>query len=256
MIYPSKKLTVALLALVTFCASTVAVSAITITSNSVSVGLGSSAGGGSASFTGTSVPASQLLDVTSGAFYSRTQIDYTGSGNQVTLLNTFSQNRSGNANNNASSNSNVMIFTADANTTYALSGAYSAADVSGADSFLLSSYLQDITTNTDLVNSVQHSFGAINESFLLGGTGANFANYFSGSLTGSLIATHTYKWGFQAKTGIHSAPDGGSLATGFVRLEIGGGAPSNSIPDGGPTLAMLGLTFLTCAALRRKISRN
>jgi hypothetical protein len=242
------------LALIFSCGGAGAVSAITTTnSSSVLADLVSVAGNGGSAFHGTSIPASQLIDLTRGGYYSRTQIDYTGSGDNVSLQSTFSQRRSGSLS-DYSRGVSYVYFTVAANTTYDISGAYSALDVTSAGTVYLFSTLRDVTTATSLAYSQQISQTTANENFALGGSGGDSTNGNSGSLSGALIAGHLYEWHYNAF--IYASPDvdGGASATGFMRLDIGGGAPSNTVPDTGQTLALLGLSVLALAACRRKVA--
>ena len=230
----------------------IAVHAITITSNSIVSISSSSAGNANSSFTGTGIPNSQLLNPTTGAYYTRTQIDYTGTGNQVSLLNSFDDKRSGLVF-NYSSTEGQMNFTADANTTYSLSGEFKASDASTAGYLYFESFLRDLTSSTTLAYSNQVSGGTLNESFVLGGSGGDNSNIFAGSLTGSLIAGHQYNWHYYALTEAYPDADGGATATGYARLDIGGGA-SSSVPDNVSTIAMMGVAFLGLGLIRRKIA--
>lgn len=250
--YPSKKLILALLAFASYCASPAAASAITITSNYNLVQVGRYGTFSSDLFTGMSIPSSHLLDATRGEYYSRNQISYTGSGNQVTLLNEFSQERDGQMDSFSVSLGKVR-FTAVANSTFSLSGIYSASHVTTASHLYLRADFTDLTTS-QWVNSEQTSEYTLNESFILGGGGGDSANVFIGSLTGSLIAGHNYEFSYAATTHALFGADGGATASGFVRLDIGGGAPSNAVPDSGTTLALLGLTLASLAALRLKFT--
>jgi hypothetical protein len=73
-------------------------------------------------------------------------------------------------------------------------------------------------------------------------------------LTGSLIGGHQYQWYYNVVSEAYPDSDGGATATGFVRLDLGGGAPA-TVPDGGTTLALLGLGLFSAAAYRRMVSR-
>jgi len=250
--YPSKKLALALLAVAAHCASTATVSAITISSENSTVLLDSSSGGGNDSFSGTSIPSSQLLDVTRGGYYSRNQIDYTGAGNQVTFLNTFNQKRDG-ADGRYTDSYQQIDFTVSADVGYSLSGDFHLSDVTTSGYVYFYSRLRDYN-GTLLAFSTQVSKATQNENFVIGGAGGDNSNSNFGSLTGTLLAGHTYQFGYEAYSKA-DGDDGGATATGFVRLDIGGGAPSNAVPDGGTTLALLGLTLTSLAALRRKFTR-
>jgi hypothetical protein len=114
------------------------------------------------------------------------------------------------------------------------------------------SYLYDATPahETDLFYNYQGSQATLNESFVLGGTRGDAGYSLSGSLTGDLIAGHTYRWSFEAYNANFSA-DGGASATGNFTLKIGGGA---NLPDGGTTLALLGFALSGMAWARRKLA--
>lgn len=251
----SKRFVLTLVATAACFVLSVAAHAITITSNNVYASVNSSDGSADGHFYGTSIPTSLLIDATAGEFYSRMQIDYFGSGNQVTLLTTFDQKRSGDVYHAfADGNDATMYFTADANTTYSLSGAYSSTGVSSAGQVYFSSNLYDQTAGSYNFYNYQSSVYTLNENFVLGGVDGDIYNGLSGSLTGSLIAGHSYEWIYEAvTTRNYDHTDGGATATGFLRLDIGGGATS-SVPDGGGTLAMIGMALTGLAALRRKYS--
>jgi hypothetical protein len=256
--HPSKKLILALLAIASYCASNTTTSALTITGYSTypnTVGVQSSSGFQTATFSGTSIPSSHLLDLTRGEQYSRTQIDFTGSGNQVTLLNTFSQRQGGAISDTSWAMLDALFFSVDANASYSLSGGYSVSDNSlTASRVIFRSYIQDATSGLYVAGSDQVSYNTLNESFILGGSGGDFDNNNFGSLTGTLVAGRFYKFSFLAMNQAFPAANGGATSTGFVRLDIGGGAPSNAVPDGGTTLALLGLTLTSLAVLRRKFT--
>jgi hypothetical protein len=249
---PVKRLVSALIA---SCSIVAAASAVTITSNNIGVSTRGTAGLTSSVFTGTSIPTSQLLDATQGASYSRDQIDYTGSGDNVTLLNTLSQKRSGVFGNYSQVEGASLFFTVATNASYSLSGAFSSVDVTTAGYVFIQSFLRDQTTSATLYNNDQYSKNTLNESFVLGGSGGDWGNDISGSLTGSLTAGHQYAWYYYAATQAYPDADGGATATGFFRLDIGGGAPSHTVPDGSTTLAMFGLTVLSLAVGRRMTVR-
>jgi hypothetical protein len=198
--------------------------------------------------TATSIPSSQLLEVTQGEYYSRIQTDYTESGDGVTLLNTLNQKRSGLYNDLTQGYNAYMYFTVDINSTYALSGAYGVTDVSTAGYVFIESSLRDLTASPYLFFERQSSYYTLNEHFVLGGMGGDDSNYLIGSLTGSLIAGHQYQWFNRAFSTAYHGPDGGTTATGYFQLDI------DPVPDGGSTLMLLCLTVLSLAAFRRKVS--
>ena len=230
-------------------------SAITITSNSVEVRNRTSEAIVADSFTGTSIPTSVFLDATSssGAYWSRIRVDYTGSGDQVTISNAFNHKRDGTYGDFSNSVGNTMCFTVGSNTTYDLSGFYNVNDESAAGSTFLYSYLWDSTASTYLVHSYQLSLKTINEQFVLrdsGGEGDHINNN-SGSLSGHLLAGHSYEFYCDALTHAYPDADSGASAKGNITLKIGGGA---LISDCGATAVLMGLALLGLAAARRRLA--
>jgi hypothetical protein len=249
-----KNLLRVLLTLALIGASSGSLSALTIVSNTNRAILQSPAGSQVITYTGTSFPTSQTLDATDGVFYSRSQIDYTGSGDNATFLEAFSHNRSGGISNISATTTNYT-FTVDTNTTYALSGMYDANNSTSTGFVSFTSQLTDRTAVTQLSAGFQSSNGTIDESFVLGTNGGDLANFNHGSLTGILIAGHEYEWLYSAYIQVGgSGTDGGASAFGFMRLDIGGGAPT-TVPDNGPTLALLGLSLAALTVGRRKVAR-
>lgn len=110
----------------------------------------------------------------------------------------------------------AALFTTDVDVAYSASGAYSS---SNGDSGLVS-YLYDNTTSAYVFSSYQESFYGP-AVFILGGTAGNYGNSFTGSLTGNLLAGHTYIWLGAASTGGYPASDLGAEASGNVSLTIG-----------------------------------
>ena len=239
-------------------------SAVTISSNSVEAYNQTSDTLVSDFFTGTSIPTSVLVDATSSpdTYWSRTQVDYTGSGDQVTLSHAFDQKRSGSLGDESSS-SGELDFTVGSNTTYDLSGDYNvySFDVLGDEigRIVLESYLKDLTTDSYLAYSLQESWTMANEAFVLGGSGGDKTNSNAGSLSGTLLPSHSYKFYFSAVTHANLTGDSGTTADGSIMLTIGGGAPEegNGTPDDGAVLEdgatsiLLGLALLGLAAARR-----
>jgi hypothetical protein len=110
----------------------------------------------------------------------------------------------------------AALFTTDTDVTYSARGTYSSSD---GDSGLVS-YLYDNTTSISLYSSYQESFYGP-AAFNLGGTAGNYGNAFSGSLTGTLLAGHSYTWLGAASTGGYPVSDLGAAAGGNVSLTIG-----------------------------------
>lgn len=239
---------------------TTAVSAITITSNYVEV-RNHSIFDYFIPFSGTAIPSSATLEhvVQPGVHYARAQIDYSGSGNHVTLLNDFELSRDESIG-DSSQFSGATYFIASADVSYDLSGAHTVqgqVDMSSRPgSVYLSSVLIDLSLNTVLSLSVQDSRNTRNESFVLGGFGGDFDSRNEGSLTGSLIAGHGYAWVVNAYLQASQTQDEVAPSTGFLRLDIGGGASSAPVPEGGFTYALYGLALAAVSgfgSLRRKV---
>ena len=210
-------------------------------------------------FTGTTIPALIELEATlSPGYYSKTQVDYTDSGSEVTFETSFNHKRFGYPEGYSQSRG-ILQFTVASDTTYELSGNYNVDHGRGVSGrTVLRSYLGDATGSTYWVNSEQESKSTGNESFVLGGSGGDEFNYFSGSLSGALVPGQTYEFSFEALTEAHHPDDDtGATASGMVTLKIGGGAPEEddrAVPDSGATAVLMGLALLGLAAARRRMT--
>src|SRR5215212_10382926 len=135
--------------------------------------------------------------------------------NPASLSGTFAQSRAGNYGGIAYGQV-LAYFTTDANVPYTAAGTFSNSD--GATKLLAK--LRDTTTNSVVFESVQQSVGGP-AVFNLGGLAGNDYNVFSGSLTGTLLANHSYEWLGYAYTYAFPGPDNGATASGNVSLAIG-----------------------------------
>jgi hypothetical protein len=135
--------------------------------------------------------------------------------NPASLSGTFAQSRAGNYGGTAYGQV-LGYFTTDANVPYTAAGTFSNSD--GATKLLAK--LRDTTTNSVVFESVQQSIGGP-AVFNLGGLAGNDFNVFSGSLTGTLLANHSYEWLSYAYTYAFPGPDNGATAGGNVSLTIG-----------------------------------
>jgi hypothetical protein len=106
-------------------------------------------------------------------------------------------------------------FTTDVNVPYTAGGSFS----NPAGYTLLFAQLFDISTNSFLFYSDQESSSGP-AVFTLGGTAGNSADYFQGSLTGTLLAGHLYEWYGEASSRTNPTDDG-ATATGGISLTIG-----------------------------------
>lgn len=110
----------------------------------------------------------------------------------------------------------TVQFTTDTNASYTASGIYS----NSGGLTKLGGSLIDVDTLTYVFQSEQSNIGGL--TFLtLGGTAGNDYNILSGSLTGTLLAGHTYIWNGFAYTQAYPTDDGGAAASGDVSLTIG-----------------------------------
>jgi len=131
-----------------------------------------------------------------------------------------------------------FYFTVDADTTYSISGSYSFADLD--DSIVSNEYamlfciLFDETAQEYVFGSSQYTFAADEGTYYLGGTSED--SWLSGSLSGTLLAGHEYRFLFDAS--VQNYPSDGNDAviygSGSVTLTI--------VPL--PPSALMGLTLL------------
>ena len=222
---------------------------VTITSNYVGT-CASDGPGGCSAFIGTTIPASQSISAIYGTSTSNTDINYSILGDQTILSHDFQHSRAGGAYHYAQTYANAIVFTVDIDTIYTLSGYYTVDDVSGAGTSYLNGYLYDQTSNSILLSSTQSSQNTADESFILGLTEGDASNNLEGSLTGDLLAGHSYVWRFNAYTQAYPDADGGASAVGNVTLKIGG-SEAVPLPAAFPLLAS-GLGGLGLLGWRRK----
>lgn len=190
--------------------------------------------------------ASVLVDKTVGDYYARTTLDISGSGDQVSILGSVNHKRSGVLNDYTNS-SMVVDFTVNAAVSYDFSGGFDVTDIGNPSRVDLDFHLYDFTTSSYVVQNTQLSNSSANESFTAGGNGGDSTNVMTGNLSGFLIAGHQYQFQYESYLNADSANDGAS-ATGFMRLDLGGGA----VPDGGATALMLTTALAGCLAFWRK----
>ena len=139
-------------------------------------------------------------------------------------------------NNQAQSNFFVPLrFTLDQDADYSISGKYSQ---SGNGRIVFFFELVDLTGGMATVfRNQQISYNTVGESFTLGlleGDGAANEKFLSGSLTGTLLAGHTYQLGYNFLLQRWTANSAAS-ASGFFNLQIGVPEPTVA------ALAMLGI---------------
>lgn len=146
-----------------------------------------------------------------------------------------------------------LKFTTDVDTPYELSGVYEAnGDANRVGQF---AQLWDVGTNQVLFKSEQISENTPNEAFTLGGGGGDTTNVLTGSLTGDLLAGHTYAWAFYANTAENSRAL--NSASGNFKLVLGeftDTGDSGAVPEANSFLiwGLLGLTVAGCGSRRRE----
>jgi hypothetical protein len=155
-------------------------------------------------------------------YSSTTTGNYSTAGNSASFSGTYFQSRSGDLN-GLSLSQTYVNFSTDVNVPYTASGSYG--NIGGFTQ--LFSYLTDTTASTYLYYGYQQSVGGP-AAFNLGGAGGNYDNSFLGSLTGTLLAGHTYQWYVNAYTQAYPDADLGAAAGGSVSLTIGTAVPEVS----------------------------
>jgi hypothetical protein len=149
-------------------------------------------------------------------YSSTTTSNFSTVGNSGAFSASFVQARGGDVVFGYSNGYAYVEFTPSANVSYTASGTYSN---SGGFTYLVS-YLFDFTTNAYTYYNYQESVGGP-ATFILGGTAGNYGNYLQGSLTGTLLAGHTYQWLGQGATEAYPTADLGAEGSGGVSLTIG-----------------------------------
>ncbi len=113
-----------------------------------------------------------------------------------------------------------IYFTVDTDTNYEAVGWIDVVGDSGTVSKVgMSSRLTDMTTDTDMYYSFQRSYTTSSSSFVLGGLGGDGVPTMNGSLQGTLLPGHEYRYQAiaslqegQAGTDTHIAVGGGAIA--------------------------------------------
>jgi hypothetical protein len=141
----------------------------------------------------------------------------------------------------------TIVFSLDQDAPYALSGGYS---MSGSGEIRLDGELFDLTAGTLLFANQQDTRVATSDqSFYLGGTQGETNNLLSGSLEGSLLASHTYRFTYFALIGYREDSYGEERAAGRLSLVI--------VPEPATaTLAGAGLVALAVGSRCRGSRRN
>jgi hypothetical protein len=140
----------------------------------------------------------------------------------------------------------ALRFTTDVDTPYELSGIYG---MDGNGPIRQIAMLVDLDTSEVLFNNDQWSASTTDEAFILGESGGDISNVLSGSLTGQLLAGHTYDWFFSAYVGGFGGQSGTiEDATGHFKLVLGEVADPTDpgvVPEATSFLiwGLIGLTF-------------
>jgi hypothetical protein len=113
-----------------------------------------------------------------------------------------------------------LSFTVTTDVFYSIDGFYDVTHAGTADLVGFSTQLFDANVGTNLLVSSQVSNATAAESFVVGGTGGDFANTLAGSVTGLLEAGKTYTWSFNAFVQGQGAADDGAVASGFLSLSL------------------------------------
>jgi hypothetical protein len=177
-------------------------------------------------------------------YSSTTTSTFATPGDSATLLATFEQQRGGDYQ-GYSYGFITVDFTTSVNATYNASGAY--ANNAGFTS--MHGYLYDLTANAFLYFSTQSSDVA--DTFILGGMGGSWANVFDGSLSGLLLAGHSYQWKAESYTYAMDSADLGATASGSQTLQIVGPA---AVPELSSVVVWSLLAVTLCSAGWRRRS--
>ncbi len=152
---------------------------------------------------------------------------------------------------NTSSDSNVLLFTVDSNTTYEISGLWT---LNGTAVVTSDVHLSDETAGGFLFVDRSVSFNTPNEVFVLGTPNdGDFNNTTAGSLTGTLTAGHSYAFYFADSINVGQTGSTFASAEGFLRLQIGSPPVTGAVPEPASVgLWSLGALGCALAAHRRR----
>jgi hypothetical protein len=205
-------------------------------------------------FTGTGIPSSLLVQSNGGSAdqFAKVNIAYTDSGSQVVLNHQFDFSRQGGQGDLAQLYNDSLYFTASQNTTFSASGMISVNDI-GATSGNVSMwvYLYDLTAPGYKFYSLSDSKNTVDESLVLGVAGGDNSNSIFGSLNGTLVAGHSYRWFFSIYTYAQPDADSGATATGFLKLTIGE-SENVATPEPASLVIWAGLGVAGLVAARRR----
>jgi hypothetical protein len=212
---------------------------ISLVSSSLRVGTTAGMGGGGGNgVSPASLPyfndAHDILDVLA---FSRTDYDFSASGDTGTFRFDFDHARTGIGGSYAQSDGQITITTTN-DVHYSLDGFY---NLTGSQQFTMFAQLRDVTDNNTIFNSVQVSGATLNESFTLGEEGGDLDNNLFGDISGTLLAGHTYQLEYNYFL-LHNSPAAGPGATAVGDLNFN----ITPIPaPGAAVLAMVGLPIIS-----------
>ena len=179
----------------------------------------------------TTIPLTTTLTATAGDSSSITNVNYSGTANSATLSwdmlhtmdNTNGLNEIGCCS-YAGTRNNTLVFTADVDAIYEISGFYNTSGLIATET-ILDVYLLDITFGGHtLFEDYSESYFTPDESFVLGDAyDADEYNSTVGSLTGNLIAGHSYEFMINASLAAFdrtSETEAVTNATGNITLNI------------------------------------
>jgi hypothetical protein len=190
----------------------------------------------------TSVPDSGSVTATHGGVTATTGFAFSDSGITLTFDHIRAPTLYAAAYGGTAVNGDRQIqFVPNANVPYVLEGVYTTVDVDGGYVEFRAAFL-DITANTVLFVNAQSSDSTPNESFVLGLQQGDRDNHLVGSLSGMLIAGHTYALTTLATTQSLSNATTSATGTGHLSLTF--------VPE--PSTGLLVIAGLLGFAVRRK----
>src|SRR3954469_3496332 len=182
----------------------------------------SDADGGSAGqfFTGITISTSTTVNAIDADAFSNNTFDVRVIDGQTILSLSMNHGRPGTLLSYGSSEVINLLFTANSNEQYDLSGFYNVTDagVSKSGGVSMFAELYDVTANVYLFHNWQYSVSTYNERFVLGGTDGDTDNLLIGSPTGELVAGQTYWLKTSSYNQAYPDADLGATALGNITL--------------------------------------
>ena len=113
-----------------------------------------------------------------------------------------------------------ILFTPTITGTYAASGTYAVTDTTAPGYVVINASLYDRTDGQFRFDDAQTNYVTPNTQFTLGGATGDGGNRVIGSLTGPLVAGHTYELKYGFFTQAYPEADGGATAVGQLTLNL------------------------------------